>query len=49
MEEAKKKQTDIGDEDIKWILTVPEIQSDPAKTFMRKAAVEICASFLAYS
>nr|XP_022297405.1 heat shock 70 kDa protein 12A-like [Crassostrea virginica] len=40
LEEAKKQQTDIGIDDIKWILTVPAIWSDPAKAFMRKAAVE---------
>ncbi|XP_078341045.1 heat shock 70 kDa protein 12A-like isoform X2 [Crassostrea virginica] len=39
-EEAKKQQTDIRAEDIKWILTVPAIWSDPAKAFMRRAAVE---------
>ena len=47
MEEVKKQQTDIGVDDIKWILTVPAIWSDPAKTFMRKAAVQVYASFLA--
>nr|XP_022296996.1 heat shock 70 kDa protein 12A-like [Crassostrea virginica]XP_022296997.1 heat shock 70 kDa protein 12A-like [Crassostrea virginica] len=40
LEEAKKQQTDIGVDDIKWILTVPAIWSDPAKAFMRRAAVE---------
>ena len=40
-EEAKKQQTDIRAEDIKWILTVPAIWSDPAKAFMRRAAVEV--------
>nr|XP_022298993.1 heat shock 70 kDa protein 12A-like isoform X1 [Crassostrea virginica] len=40
LEEAKKQQTDIRVGDIKWILTVPAIWSDPAKTFMRRAAVE---------
>ena len=41
LEEANKQQTDIRTEDIKWILTVPAIWSDPAKTFMRRAAVEV--------
>ncbi|XP_078341039.1 heat shock 70 kDa protein 12A-like [Crassostrea virginica] len=40
LEEAKKQQTDIQADDIKWILTVPAIWSDPAKTFMRRAAVQ---------
>ncbi|XP_078340961.1 heat shock 70 kDa protein 12A-like [Crassostrea virginica] len=40
LEEANKQQTDIRADDIKWILTVPAIWSDPAKTFMRRAAVE---------
>ena len=43
LEEAKKQQTDIQADDIKWILTVPAIWSDPAKTFMRRAAVEVYA------
>ena len=43
LEEANKQQTDIRTEDIKWILTVPAIWSDPAKTFMRRAAVEVYA------
>ena len=48
LEEAKKQQTDIGVNDIKWILTVPAIWSDPAKAFMRRAAIEVRLSFLAY-
>ena len=48
LEEAKKQQTDIGVNDVKWILTVPAIWSDPAKAFMRRAAVEVRLSFLAY-
>ena len=43
LEEANKQQTDNRTEDIKWILTVPAIWSDPAKTFMRRAAVEVYA------
>ena len=45
LEEAKKQQTDIGVDDIKWILTVPAIWSDPAKAFMRRAAVEVRVPF----
>ncbi|XP_022297241.2 heat shock 70 kDa protein 12A-like [Crassostrea virginica] len=40
LEEANKQYTDIGVDDIKWILTVPAIWSDPAKAFMRRAAIE---------
>ena len=43
LEEAKKQQTDIGVNDVKRILTVPAIWSDPAKAFMRRAAVEVLA------
>lgn len=41
LEEAKKQQTDLDIDDIKWILTVPAIWSDPAKAFMRSAAIEV--------
>lgn len=27
--------------DIKWVITVPAIWSDPAKTFMRRAAIQV--------
>lgn len=40
--DARNQQTDIKLQDIKWILTVPAIWSDPAKAFMRKAAVGVC-------
>lgn len=40
LQEARKQQTSLEIEDIKWILTVPAIWSDPAKAFMRAAAVE---------
>lgn len=41
LDEAQRQQTDIVMDDIKWILTVPAIWSDPAKAFMRKAAVGV--------
>lgn len=41
LDDAKKQQTDIEMKDIKWILTVPAIWSDPAKAFMRTAAVQV--------
>lgn len=41
LKEAGKQQTDIEQEDIKWIITVPAIWSDPAKSFMRRAAVKV--------
>ncbi|XP_062614580.1 heat shock 70 kDa protein 12A-like [Saccostrea cucullata] len=36
--ECKNQNTDIQLNDIRWVLTVPAIWSDPAKTFMRTAA-----------
>lgn len=41
LDDAKKQQTDIEITDLKWILTVPAIWSDPAKAFMRTAAVQV--------
>lgn len=41
LDDARNQQTDIKLQDIKWIITVPAIWSDPAKAFMRKAAVEV--------
>ena len=41
LDETKKQLSDIVLDDIKWILTVPAIWSDPAKAFMRKAAVQV--------
>lgn len=41
LNDARKQQSEINLQDIKWILTVPAIWSDPAKTFMRKAAVGV--------
>lgn len=41
LDDARNQHTGLQMEDIKWILTVPAIWSDPAKAFMRKAAVEV--------
>lgn len=38
-DEAKNQHTDITLSDIKWVVTVPAIWPDPAKSFMRKAAI----------
>lgn len=38
LDDAENQQSDIQLKDIKWIITVPAIWSDP---FMRKAAVEV--------
>lgn len=35
-----KQLIDIELTDIQWVVTVPAIWSDPAKAFMRKAALE---------
>ena len=48
LEEANKQQAGIGVKYIKWILTVPAIWSDPAKAFMRRAAVGVLLSFMVY-
>lgn len=37
---------DIRDDDIKWVLTVPAIWDDPAKLFMREAAVMVSGTFI---
>lgn len=49
LEEANKQYTDIVVDNIKWILTVPAICSDPANAFMRRAAIGVCAWILTYS
>lgn len=41
LDEVKNQQTDIQMNDIKWIVTVPAIWSDPAKMFMRRVSVEV--------
>lgn len=40
LDDARNQQTYLEINDIKWILTVPAIWSDPAKAFMRTAAVK---------
>jgi len=35
------KFIDIREDEIKWVLTVPAIWSDPAKDFMRKSAEKV--------
>lgn len=41
MRHARNQQTSIQEKDIKWIITVPAIWSDPANSLMRKAAVKV--------
>jgi hypothetical protein len=41
LEECRKQNYDTQEADIKWIITVPAIWSDPAKSFMRSAAVQV--------
>lgn len=41
MRDARNQQTSIQEKDIKWIITVPAIWSDTAKSLMRKAAVKV--------
>ena len=43
MGECRKQLPDvINDSDIRWVLTVPAIWNEPAKQFMREAAVKVC-------
>jgi hypothetical protein len=37
----KSMAMDIREDEIKWVLTVPAIWSDPAKDFMRKSAEKV--------
>ena len=37
----EKRSLDLEPRDIKWVLTVPAIWNEPAKQFMREAAVEV--------
>lgn len=41
MEQIVKRDIQIKKTEITWVLTVPAIWSDPAKQFMREAAVEV--------
>ena len=43
---CKKQLTDIEDSDIKWVLTVPAIWTDPSKQFMREAAEKVSSLFI---
>lgn len=36
------KDSSIGQEQIRWVLTVPALWNDNAKTFMREAANRVC-------
>ena len=37
----EKRSLNLEPRDIKWVLTVPAIWNEPAKQFMREAAVEV--------
>lgn len=41
LSDLKKRNLDVPDNQIKWVLTVPAIWSDPAKQFMRTAAERV--------
>ena len=41
MDDTKSQQTTITEEDILFVITVPAIWTDPAKQFMREAAVMV--------
>lgn len=41
MEQIAKRDIPVRKTEITWVLTVPAIWSDPAKQFMREAAVKV--------
>jgi hypothetical protein len=41
MKQLVKRDLSIKPSEITWVLTVPAIWSDPAKQFMREAAVKV--------
>lgn len=45
MQQIIKKDLPVKKTEITWVLTVPAIWSDPAKQFMREAAVKVCSIF----
>lgn len=42
----QKRGTEISNDDIHWVLTVPAIWSDSAKQFMRESAYKVNILFL---
>lgn len=45
-DEVTKQQTDIKMADIRWVVTVPAIWSDPAKALMRRSTTEVSFSII---
>lgn len=45
-DEITRRQTDTKMSDIRWVVTVPAIWSDPAKAFMRRSAMEVSLSIV---
>lgn len=41
LDEVKNQLIDIELSEIKWVITVPAIWSDPAKAFMRRVAMKV--------
>ena len=41
MKQIERKDIPVKKTEITWVLTVPAIWSDPAKQFMREAAVKV--------
>lgn len=44
LESCNQRCTEVTDNDIKWVLTVPAIWDDGAKQFMREAATKVNTS-----
>ena len=45
LKECKQQKIDVDDSDIRWVITVPAIWTDTAKTFMRQATEEVFSLF----
>lgn len=41
MNMIRSRGIEFYDEDVMWVLTIPAIWSEPAKQFMREAAVQV--------
>lgn len=49
MDEVKNQFINIELNEIKWVITVPAIWSDPAKAFMRRAAMKVFLNNILFS
>lgn len=49
LDEVKNQFINIELNEIKWVITVPAIWSDPAKAFMRRAAMKVFLNNILFS